>query len=266
MFFEWNNVKIYYEYHPHNTAVTAPVLFLHGWGCDHSVFDSYTCALKRECSILLVDFPGHGQSDETHTPWCVGDFASQIIALLDELKIDKVRIFAHSFGGRVAIKLGSQHPERVESLVITGGAGIKKQRSRKQKIKQKAYKLCQAALNLLKRIPVLTKQIVKIQNDLRNRNSSPDYLKLSDAMKKTFVLVVNEDLTNELSAIQAPTLLLWGSSDTETPLWMGETMRNRIPDSGLVVLENGSHFAFLEQKDRCLAILKNYWQVEGQET
>ena len=67
-------------------------------------------------------------------------------------------------------------------------------------------------------------------------------------MKKTLVLAVNEDLTNCLKNINCPTLLFWGDKDDATPISDAKTMEKKIPDAGLVVLEGGSHFSFLEKK------------------
>ena len=69
-------------------------------------------------------------------------------------------------------------------------------------------------------------------------------------MKKTFVKVINQDLTDLYDKFRASTLLIWGDSDMETPLWMGKEMQKRIPDAGLVVFEGGTHFAYLEQLQR----------------
>ena len=77
-------------------------------------------------------------------------------------------------------------------------------------------------------------------------------------MRKTFVRLVNTDLTDDLPRIRASTLLVWGDRDTETPLWMGQTMEKGIPDAGLVVLEGGTHFAYLEQPDRFCRIVKQF--------
>ena len=77
-------------------------------------------------------------------------------------------------------------------------------------------------------------------------------------MKKTFVKVVQLDLSDRYGKIQQPTLLMWGDKDTETPLWMGQEMEQRIPDAGLVTLEGGSHFAYLEQIDRFTAIVRYF--------
>ena len=79
-------------------------------------------------------------------------------------------------------------------------------------------------------------------------------------MRKTFVKVINQDLSGLYQRFQSSTLLIWGENDTETPLWMAEEMEKSIPDAGLVILDGGSHFAYLEQNARfntiVLAFLK----------
>ena len=67
-----------------------------------------------------------------------------------------------------------------------------------------------------------------------------------------------EDLAEYLPQVKASTLLVWGSADTETPLWMGQKMEKEIPDAGLVVFEGRSHFAFLEEAQRFLVIVNTF--------
>ena len=81
-------------------------------------------------------------------------------------------------------------------------------------------------------------------------------------MRKTFVKVITLDLTDRYDKIRQSTLLIWGDADTETPLWMAKEMEKRIPDCGLVLLEGGTHFAFLEQRDRFNTIAR-YFLSEG---
>ena len=69
-------------------------------------------------------------------------------------------------------------------------------------------------------------------------------------MRATFVKLVNTDLTPLLSEIQAPTLLIWGEQDGDTPLSDGQTMERLIPDAGLVVFEGAGHFSYADQPQR----------------
>ena len=70
--------------------------------------------------------------------------------------------------------------------------------------------------------------------------------------------IISQDLSECLAKIKAPTLLIWGGADTETPLWMGQQMEKQIPDAGLVVFEGRSHFAFLEEAQRFQVIVNTF--------
>ncbi len=251
--------RIFYRYHQADAVDATAVLLLHGWGCDGSIFSFIESGLSQQANVLTVDFPGHGQSDEPPEPWGVPEYAEQIKALLEELSIQKVRVIAHSFGGRVAIYLASHWPQLVAQMVITGGAGIRRPLSDSQKKKQARYKRCNAFLNALKRIGFLRGAVERWQTALRRRYGSADYNRLNENMRKTFVKVISQDLYPMLKDIQAPTLLVWGSADTETPLWMGQQMEQAIPDAGLVVFENRTHFAFIEEWQRFLTIVKQFF-------
>ena len=250
---------IHYEVYPSANAKAPVVLLLHGWGCDSTMFSFVADALTQDYTVLQLDFPGHGKSKEPPLPWAVTDYANMVIALLDMLEIPEVQIVAHSFGGRVAIVLASEFPTRVKKMVITGGAGIRKPVSAKQSKRTMRFKRYTKLLNRLKTIPGFSALAEKCQEKLRKRYGSPDYNKLSEEMRKTFVKVISEDLSPRLSKTQAPTLLIWGSSDTETPLWMGQEMEKNIPDAGLVVFEGRGHFAFLDEGQRFTLIVKEFF-------
>ena len=93
---------------------------------------------------------------------------------------------------------------------------------------------------------------------LQTKYGSADYNALDDEMKKTFVKVISEDLRPLLPKIRASTLLIWGEKDQDTPLWMGKTMEQEIPDAGLVVFENDDHFAYLRQWQRFVQVVRAF--------
>ena len=255
--------RLFYRYQPKEDASAPTLLLLHGWGCDGSIFSFIEDGFRDMASFVTVDFPGHGKSGEPPVPWGVGEYAEQIYQLLRQLSIQKVSVIAHSFGGRVAVYMASKHPEMVEKMVVTGGAGIKPPVSQRQSKRQRRYKRYQRILSAFKKCRLLAPLVEKWQAKLRKRYGSADYNRLSDGMRQTFVKVISEDLFPMLKTIQAPTLLVWGSEDTETPLWMGQQMEQQIPDAGLVVFEGRTHFAFVEEWQRFLVIVKAFMKGDG---
>ena len=90
----------------------------------------------------------------------------------------------------------------------------------------------------------------KAEDALRRKYGSADYNALDAEMRKTFVKVIALDLTDRLSKVKQPTLLVFGDQDTETPLWMAKVMEENIPDAGLAIFEGGDHFAYIKQLQR----------------
>lgn len=253
-----NGCPLHYTVRRHADTGAQCVLLLHGWGCDSAVFAPLEGVLRDGMTVASLDFPGHGHSDEPPEPWGVAEYAAQVRAMLLLEKLTPVHIVAHSFGARVALMLAARHPELMGKLVITGGAGIKKPQTEEGKRRTARYKRYSALLAKLRAVPLLGTLAETLLARLRKRYGSPDYVKLNENMRQTFVKVISEDLSPLLPAISAPTLLIWGDADTETPLWMAQAMEKAIPDAGLVVFEGGSHFAFVEQGRRFAVIVKKF--------
>ncbi|MBQ8151063.1 MAG: alpha/beta hydrolase [Clostridia bacterium] len=251
--------RIHYTFEQNASPEAPVVLLMHGWGCDGTIFSYLQRELAPQSSVLTLDFPGHGKSDEPPCPWGVPEYAVLVKELLDSLKIEQVNAVAHSFGGRVAIELASSYPELIRQLIITGGAGLRKQPTEEQKKRQAQYKRMNGLLEKLKKLPLLGRLAEVLQTKLRNKYGSADYIKLNENMRKTFVKVINYDQAHLLEKIQSSTLLIWGSADTETPLWMGQQMEKDIPDAALITFDGRGHFAFAEEYPRFAIIAKQFF-------
>ena len=103
----------------------------------------------------------------------------------------------------------------------------------------------------------------RLRSLLVGRVASEDYL-AAGAMQPTLVRLVNADLRPYLSGIGVPTLLVWGSQDSDTPLSDGQEMERLIPDAGLVVLEGAGHFSYLDQPSRFAVIVSHFIAPPGE--
>lgn len=259
MHIQVNGAAVYYEQHG---ASGSHVLLLHGWGCDTSFFAPIIKALSETMRVTVLDFPGHGKSGFPPEPWGVPEYGEMTRAFMDVLAIHPCYVVGHSFGGRVALYLGSHWPGYVRRMIITGGAGLQKPQTARQKRRAGRYKALKKGAALLKSLKMFGPLPDRLEDALRKRYGSRDYNALDAEMRKTFVKIVSQDLQPLLSVVSVPTLLVWGDKDTETPLWMGEQMAREIPDAGLAVMENGSHFAYLEQWPRFVRIAQHFFHEE----
>ncbi len=234
------------------------VLLLHGWGCSMELMRHIQEALEPDMDVLTLDFPGFGHSGRPPEPWGVPEYAACVQELLRQEDFVPCSVIAHSFGARIAVFLGSRDHSLFEKMILTGAAGIRPPQTEAGKKRQAAFKKWKAFAQALRRTRVLGHLADSVETAAREKYGSSDYNKLDEEMRKTFVRVISLDLTDSLHAISAPTLLIWGDGDTETPLWMGKKMEELIPDAGLVIFEGGTHFAYLEQHARFATIAHHF--------
>ena len=234
------------------------VVLLHGWGCSGDMMKNVGDQLAKDMTVLAVDFPAHGQSAQPPEPWGVPDFAACLKELLTRLDFLPCSVIAHSFGGRIAIELAAEDETIFDRIILTGAAGIRPQASGESSKRTSTYKKLKALVNAAEKLRIFGSLTGKWQEALIQKYGSKDYAALSSEMRKTFVKVVNYDQSEKLCRIKNSTLLVWGDQDTETPLWMGQQMEREIPDSALIVLNGGTHFAYLEQAARFAAIARSF--------
>ena len=234
------------------------VVLLHGWGCTGALMKCVARGLEKDMRVLSLDFPGHGESGRPPEPWGVPEYAAATLALLKALDFLPCSAVAHSFGARVAIYLASEDSGLFEKLVLTGAAGIRKPQTEEGRKRSEEYKRLRGLAEGAKKLKLFGGLPDRWEDSLRRKYGSADYNALDEEMRRTFVKVINLDLSDRLKAIRQPTLLLWGDQDTETPLWMGQQMERDIPDAGLVVLQGGSHFAWAEQSARFNTITHHF--------
>ncbi len=236
------------------------VVLLHGWGSNIKLFANLIDLLSAKYTVVAMDMPGFGESEEPKTPWCVDDYVQFVIDFLKDYDTKEVTLLGHSFGGRVIIKMHSREslPFKVKKVILVDSAGIMPPKSNKKSWRTRYYKMGKAVLS--------TKLVQKLAPDalenFRKKMGSADYAAASPMMRQVMVKVVNEDLEPYLPNIKCPTLLVWGVNDTATPISDGEKMEKLIPDAGLVRLENAGHYSFLEQQFTFNRVMCSFMNIE----
>lgn len=248
MYFEFDCLKIYYEVEKSNNK-NLPIIFLHGWGGNVNSFKLFNNKLKTKTTCVYMDFPPFGKSSNINKPLHIRDYALIVVKLLNKLKIKKVNIVAHSFGGRVALYMASFYKNKVHKMLLTGCAGIKR---RELKIKLKVL--------VFKFKKFLSKMHLYSKNKL-SQSGSDDYKKLSTTMQQTFKNIVNYDETPILKNITCETLFVWGELDKETPFYFTKIFKKNIKNSEVIVFSKLSHFAYLERPNTFLLILEKFFKI-----
>lgn len=229
------------------------IILMHGWGCNHTTLASIErIALSCGYRVINVDFPGFGDSQEPTEVWGVEMYTRGIEQLVKELGINAPTLLGHSFGGRVGILYASRN--NVDKMVLVDAAGIKPSRSFKYYRNVYTFKAIKRLMYLF-----YGKETAERKLDARRAKAgSSDYANASPMMRRILSKVVNEDLTDRLPLVKAPTLLIWGENDTATPLKDAKKMEQLIPDAGLVSFPGCGHYSFLDNPAQFGAVLRSF--------
>ena len=256
MTFTFNGIRMYYETGGEGEHT---LLLLHGWGGSIASFLPVTRDLSPSLRVVIPDLPGFGKSDEPPADWNVDDYALLIAAFIKEVCHGKTDIIAHSFGGRIALRLSAMDEGLIGRQILTGCAGLLPKEDKEVKLKSKiAHSLSGVYDNRFTRTVLGTKTVDGIKEAVRSHFGSADYRAASKTMREVFKNVVAQDLEYCLKSVTASTLLIWGENDTATPLWMGQKMEEEIKDAALITFENAGHFAYIQQYGRFIAIAKQF--------
>jgi pimeloyl-ACP methyl ester carboxylesterase len=97
------------------------IVFVHGWACNLGFWREQVSMLADKVRLILIDLPGHGQSDKPQTAYTMDFFAEAVLAVLRDAKVDKATFIGHSMGAAVLCRVHHRAPEKVAALVSVEG-------------------------------------------------------------------------------------------------------------------------------------------------
>lgn len=250
MFVKIGNLKVHYKV----AGQGAPLLLLHGWGCDVAAVSKLQKYLEKQFTTYAIDLPGFGLSTAPLEIWGSAEYANLIAQFISVANIVDPILIGHSMGGKIIINLVAHNLVSAKKIVLFSSAGVRLPQAFKLKLKICFFKV----VKFLAKLPVL-KNIFGARLELyKKRFGSTDYRNASGKMRSILVKVVNEDVTALLPQIKVPTLLLWGDHDTSTPLVSGEIMHKMISGSRLKVFSGSGHFPFLDNYEKVVIELDGF--------
>ncbi|HUT30790.1 MAG TPA: alpha/beta hydrolase [Sedimentisphaerales bacterium] len=93
------------------------LVFVHGWCCDRNYWRLQVPYFARRHKVVAIDLAGHGQSGIDRQTWTIEAFGRDVVAVIEQLGLDKVILIGHSMGGPVILEAARQAPKRVIGLV-----------------------------------------------------------------------------------------------------------------------------------------------------
>ena len=229
-----------YEYYGEGNDT---LVLLHGWGQNILMMQPIAEKLKREVKVLIIDLPGHGQSEEPKSTWSVYDYAKCVNEIIKKLEIKNPIMLGHSFGGKVSLVYASKY--ETKKLILFGSPYCKE-------IEKMSFKT--KTLKALKKVPI----IKNFESFAKKHIGSTDYKNASENMRKILVETVNLDITEDIKNIKSPTIIVWGTRDEAVPLKRAYEIENLINDAAVIEYEGLTHYAYLEDLGRTVNVIRSF--------
>lgn len=230
------------------------ILFLHGFMGNCSDFSSVVGELKDFC-CLLVDLPGHGQTEvKLDHHYQMPNVAQALIGLLSKLSIEQCWLFGYSMGGRVALYLTVYFPQYFQGVILESASpGLRTQEERDRRIVQDLKLARQLESSSLSQFihqwyknPLFEsfRQHPNYQQALDQRLDNNPF-KLAKSLR-LMGLGIQPPLWNCLFKIQTPLIFVVGALDTKF-MTINQNMLNLCSHANLIIVKNSGHNVHFEQ-------------------
>jgi len=230
-----------------------PLLLLHGFPFDRSMWREQARALGDVCRVIAPDLRGMGETPLGGGETTMSEMAEDAAALLDELNVGGAVVGGLSMGGYVALEFVRRFPERVRALVLADTRAQGDTEDGKRTREETAQKALRDGM-----APIADAMLPKLLA-ASTREGRPDVVERVRAMMLRTkpegaaaalrAMAARRDQTDFLSSIDAPTLIVVGGEDSITPPADSEAMRAKVEGSRLVVVEGAGHMSNVERPE-----------------
>jgi 3-oxoadipate enol-lactonase len=203
--------------------------------------------LAERFRVLTYDHPGHGASELPEQPCTVEGLAGGLLALLDELGLERVSLCGVSLGGMVGMALALRAPERVERLVLACTSAYL---GPPEGWTERARIVRTDGMEAIAETVVgrwFTDELTREEPDTVARFRATLAAMPPEGYARCCEAVGGWDARERLSSISAPVLVVAGEDDPATPVEHARLIASRVAGSRLVVLERAAHLANVER-------------------
>jgi 3-oxoadipate enol-lactonase len=227
-----------------------PVLFIHGFPHNRTLWTAQLSALVDRCRCIAVDLRGFGESTIA-PPYSMDGYADDVANLLDLLGVSQAVVAGLSMGGYVAFALWRRHRTRVRGLILAdtraGADGAEAREKRTQMIALARTKGSAAVADAM-----ITGMVGKTTRGRHPEIVDAVHAMLESARVEGIVGALEAmrerpDSTPTLATIDVPTLVVVGEEDVLTPVSDSRAMHAAIAGSRLEVLAGAGHVSNIER-------------------
>ena len=239
------------NYYFFNKKDSIPVVFIHGVGLDHQMWDAQVNYLN-EFSILTYDLLGHGKTPCNKDKLSLKDFSEQLLEILAHLEIKKINLIGFSLGSLIALDFSYRFQKKVEKLILIGTTYKRSDQERSLVLDR----FNQAKLN-----KPISKQALKRWFSDKYLNDNPKTYDLfmnilnkkpedhKNFLKAYELFANHHDNFEAIKKIDRKTLVMTGSDDAGSTPAMSKKLVKDLVNSTYIEIQNGKHLCSIECVD-----------------
>lgn len=240
---------------------SGPVVTLsHSLATDLSMWDAQAAALRSAYRVLRYDTRGHGGSEATEGSYTLEQLAEDAKALLQALGITRTHFMGISMGGMIGQTLALKDPGMLRSLILCDTSS---------RIPEEALPIWEERIGLAQ-----TQGMDFLVESTMERWFTPSFRgrplsaldKVRAMIRATPVTgyvgcsraIMRLNLTERLSGIGLPALIIVGEDDPGTPVEASQAIHKQIKGSELLILKSAAHLSNIEQQDPFNAAVQKF--------
>jgi pimeloyl-ACP methyl ester carboxylesterase len=189
----------------------------------------------------------------------VRDYARIMVQFLDAVKVNTVDLVAHSFGGWIALYMALDHPERVSRLVLADAMGLDTPEvpaANLEGMDEEAF--LKAAFARTGEV-VIRGDFGGVVEDIRKgQEFDKQWKSRGIVVKLVSGRYADPELTAQVKAITADTLIVWGREDKLVPWRHGEALATAIPRAKFAVIADAGHTPMREKRETFQRIVRDF--------
>ncbi|MFC4500995.1 MULTISPECIES: alpha/beta fold hydrolase [Streptomyces] len=212
-----------------------PLVFVHGWTANRRRWDHQIAHFSGRRRVIRLDLRGHGESGGAGVR-TVEELAKDLLAVLDQLKIERCVLVGHSMGGMIAQTVALSHPDRVERMVLVGSIA--------RMTFSRGRGLLMAASTLVPFKLFVATNIQRAFAPGHPKDEIRAYIRSSADTPREVVMTLYGamrafDVLDRVGEIRTPTLMVHGYYDVQLPVGQMLRMAKAYPDATVRILDAG---------------------------
>ena len=233
-----------------------PIIFIHGYPLDHTIWLFLVPEMEKHARLILPDLRGHGQSPAPVGVYSMELLAADILALMDELGLEKAVIAGHSVGGYIALRFARETPERLAGLALVASHCFSDPIERKQNRLDTAEKVERTGKTDFiaeTMLPGLTPDLA-LQEKLRSIIEKVRPAGVAGILRG---MAQRSNTCDVLSKLDVPTVIIAGELDMFLAIERAQQMAEMMKKPWLETIPGAGHMPMMEASQKVSQILRS---------